>query len=162
MQTRAQTIAVVVFVLSGFASLYLLAVTVSGVRAPGDQDTVTLLARFSDVANLSVDARVKLSGVTVGRVAAIRLEPEAQTALVIMNVERFALPLSKDSTARIINEGLLGSRYIALATGTSRIPLRDGELITHTESAVVLETLVAAVVEKIEYAQTDARSAPTH
>ena len=144
----------VLFLLSGCVALYVLAFTVSGAGVPGNGDVVAFEATFDDVADLDVDARVKIAGVTVGRVAHIALAPPARgsagRARVTLHVERDVAFVSNDATARIVAEGVVGSRYVAIVQGTSSNPLPAGGRIARTEPAMVLEDLVTQVVDRID------------
>ena len=48
----------------------------------------------------------------------------------------------KDSSAKILTSGLLGDQYIGLEPGGSEQNLAAGDVITQTQSAVVLENLI--------------------
>jgi phospholipid/cholesterol/gamma-HCH transport system substrate-binding protein len=147
-----QALGVVLFLLSGCVSLYVLAYTVSGAGVPGNGDVVAFEATFDDVADLDVDARVKIAGVTVGRVARIALAPptrgSAARARVTLHLEREVAFVSDDATARIAAEGVVGSRYVAIVQGTSTNPLPAGGNIARTEPAPVFEDLVTQVVDR--------------
>ena len=153
MPTRLQAVGVVLFLLSGCVALYVLAFTVSGAGVPGNGDVVAFEATFDDVADLDVDARVKIAGVTVGRVARIALAPQARgsagRARVTLHVERDVAFVSDDASARIVAEGVVGSRFIAIVQGTSANALPAGGRIARTEPAMVLEDLVTQVVDRI-------------
>ena len=148
MPTRAQVVAVLFFLLAGVGSMFYMAYAVSGEGVPGTGDTITVFARFTDVADLGIDARVKLAGVTVGRVAAIAIDRRRNAALVTMHVERYAMPLAVDTHARIVSEGLVGGRYIALHQGQEAAVLADGGTLSHAEGALVLESLVTRIVDR--------------
>lgn len=147
MPTRTQFIGVMFFLLCGVGAMSYMAYVVSGEGVPGTGDTITVFARFSDVANLGMKARVKLAGVTVGRVAGISIDRPHDAALVTMHIERYAMPLASDTRARIVSEGVVGSRYIALYQGQQAQAVADGGTLVRTEGAVVLETLVTRIVD---------------
>ena len=48
----------------------------------------------------------------------------------------------KDSSARILTAGLLGDQYVGLEPGGEEKNLAAGDVITQTQSAVVLESLI--------------------
>jgi phospholipid/cholesterol/gamma-HCH transport system substrate-binding protein len=64
---------------------------------------------------------VKVAGVQVGTVSDITIDHGM--AKVVMSVDREALPLHADATAKITLESLLGERYVALDRGTPKAPL---------------------------------------
>ncbi len=51
--------------------------------------------------------------------------------------------LPEDTSASVLTSGLLGDQYIGLEPGGSPEPLRDGDRILVTNSAVVLEQLIS-------------------
>jgi phospholipid/cholesterol/gamma-HCH transport system substrate-binding protein len=56
---------------------------------------------------------------------------------------RADLKLSADTTASIRSSGLIGEKFIALSPGGEDVLLKTDELITDTESAVDLESLIS-------------------
>ncbi|HEB78606.1 MAG TPA: outer membrane lipid asymmetry maintenance protein MlaD [Methylothermaceae bacterium] len=140
--TRVIEIWVGVFVAIGLGALFLLAMEVSNLAEFREQKTgYRLNARFSNIGTLRVRAPVKIAGVTIGRVAAIRLDPEQYEAVVEMRIQpRYRLP--DDSIASIYTSGLLGEQYIAIEAGGSPEYLEDGDEIEITQSALVLEELI--------------------
>jgi phospholipid/cholesterol/gamma-HCH transport system substrate-binding protein len=50
--------------------------------------------------------------------------------------------IPEDSTASVLNEGLLGGKYISLRPGGLNRYLKSGSVIEQTRSAVVLENLI--------------------
>ena len=77
----------------------------------------------------------------VGRVAAIRFDPQTYQAEVEMKVSA-AYPFPKDTIASILTSGLLGEQYVGLAAGADSEMLKDGDRIEMTQSALVLEKLI--------------------
>jgi phospholipid/cholesterol/gamma-HCH transport system substrate-binding protein len=55
--------------------------------------------------------------------------------------EKFAFP--KDSSAKILTAGLLGEQYVGIEPGGNEKNLAPGDVITQTQSAVVLENLIS-------------------
>jgi phospholipid/cholesterol/gamma-HCH transport system substrate-binding protein len=60
---------------------------------------------------------------------------------VTMEIER-DLQFPKDSSAKVLTNGLLGDQYIGLEAGGDDKNLGAGDTITQTQSAVVLENLI--------------------
>ncbi|MBU4508284.1 MAG: outer membrane lipid asymmetry maintenance protein MlaD, partial [Gammaproteobacteria bacterium] len=48
----------------------------------------------------------------------------------------------KDSSAKILTSGLLGDQYIGIEPGGDINNLKGGDMITQTQSAMVLENLI--------------------
>jgi phospholipid/cholesterol/gamma-HCH transport system substrate-binding protein len=100
-------------------------------------------AKFDNVGSLRIGAPVKLAGVRVGRVSAIRLEASTGYKAVVEVIleERFAT-IPKDSDAAIQTASLLGGNYIAITPGGAATPLVDGNEIHTGNSAFSLERLI--------------------
>lgn len=127
------------FVMLGVAALGYLSISIGGLQliAP---DRYVLEARFASVGDLKPGAPVRIAGVKVGQVAAVRLKD--YTAATALSIDRdVALP--KDTVASIRSEGLLGNAYVSLAPGGSLENLRDGASVSHTEPAIDLSDLLA-------------------
>ena len=54
--------------------------------------------------------------------------------------ERYHFP--SDSSLRILTSGLLGDQYIGVDAGYSDASWKQGDTVSNTQSAVVLETLI--------------------
>lgn len=131
-----------VFVVIGFVSLVFLALRVGNLSGANFAETYALQAKFDNIGGLKVRGPVKSAGVLVGRVSAIRFDPQTYEAVVTMDVDsRFKFP--KDTFASILTSGLLGEQYVGLDVGGDDKMLAPGETIAKTQSAVVLEKLIS-------------------
>lgn len=142
-QTRTVELGTGLFVLLGFAALFFLTTQTTGSEAFNAQETYQVTARFQNVGNLKTRAPVSMSGVTIGRVTSIQLDPQILEATVTFVVDSRYDQIPEDSDASILTSGLLGSQYIGLQPGGSEEYLRDGSEIMFTQSAIVLETLIS-------------------
>ena len=142
MQSKTVEIAVGVFVALGLGALFVLAMQVSNLSNLGGDGGYEVRAGFDNIGGLKVRSPVTVAGVRVGRVAAIDYNPETYQAEVVLRIDpRFdSFPL--DTSASIFTSGLLGEQYIALDPGGDIDYLRDGDRITLTQSALVLEQLI--------------------
>ena len=130
-----------IFVAIGFAALAFLAYKVANFSALTASETYRIEAPFDNIGGLKVRAPVKSAGVLIGRVQAIRFDNDSYRALVQMEIDkRFEFPA--DSSASILTSGLLGEQYIGLDAGADVEPLKDGDRVLLTQSAVVLEKLI--------------------
>jgi phospholipid/cholesterol/gamma-HCH transport system substrate-binding protein len=104
----------------------------------------TLYADFDSVSGLKKGAVISIAGVDVGRVSDIRLTDD--------ELARVSLYLSKDikvtddAIASIKTQGIIGDKYIRISQGGSDIILKEGDLLTETESAVDLEELISKYI----------------
>ena len=119
-----------------------LATKVGNLTSNSIKETYQVFANFENIGGLKPRAAVKAAGVVVGRVDSIVFDTEAYHAVVKMKVDtRYIFP--KDTFANIYTAGLLGEQYIGLEAGGDLENLEDGDLITQTQDAVVLEKLIS-------------------
>ncbi|MDN3517385.1 outer membrane lipid asymmetry maintenance protein MlaD [Aquisalimonas lutea] len=138
---RVVEIWVGLFVALGAAALFALAIQVSNIPVFESTDGYEVELRFANIGGLRTRAPVTVGGVRVGRVSDIRLDPDSYQAVVSARIQSdYRLP--EDTSASIYTSGLLGEQYIALDPGGMDMYLRDGDEITLTQSALVLERLI--------------------
>ena len=104
-----------------------------------------LLAQFNDVGGLAPGSSVRISGVKVGALSKITLDPKTFLATVHMQIES-NVHLPVDTIASINTPGLLGDKYLSLEPGNADDMLQPGGMITDTNSAASLEKLLGEVV----------------
>lgn len=132
-----------VFLLMGIAALLWLATEATDYGMQVGDNTYSVTARFSNVADLKTRAPVKIGGVTVGLVERISLDPITFDAIVEMQIDQKYSDIPTDTGASILTSGVLGDRYVGLTPGGAMDALSDGDEIFVTQSAVVLETLIS-------------------
>lgn len=142
MNNRTIEIGVGVFVALGFAALFMLVMQVSNLGTIITGDTYTLKAGFENIGGLKVRSPVTVSGVRVGRVAAIDYDSDAFEAIVTLNIGSAYNRFPEDTSASIFTAGLLGEQYIALEPGGSMENLADGDRLQLTQSALVMEQII--------------------
>jgi phospholipid/cholesterol/gamma-HCH transport system substrate-binding protein len=129
------------FVVAGLGALVILAMKVGNLGTYNVSETYQLQAYFTNIGGLKPKASIKSAGVLVGRVTGISLDTERYEAKVTMSIDkRYQFP--KDTFANILTSGLLGEQYIGLSPGGDTDMLKAGDVIKHTQSAVVLEDLI--------------------
>lgn len=128
------------FVLLGLAAIIYLTIKLGAGSIIGG-DTYALEARFDNASGLNVGASIHVAGVPVGRVEAIRVDPQDFSAIVTFSVLS-GLKLPTDSMASIKTTGLIGDKYISLSPGADTTNLEPGARITMTESSVDIESLI--------------------
>jgi phospholipid/cholesterol/gamma-HCH transport system substrate-binding protein len=101
-----------------------------------------IIAEFDNVGAIDVGTDVRLAGIKVGTVEAQEINPESFQARVTMAINP-AIRLSDDTSAKITNEGLLGSAFIALEPGGADAKLEDGGEISNTQGAIDIWKLVS-------------------
>ena len=130
------------FVLLGLVALVFLALKSANLLSFQWATSYQVTARFDNIGGLKPKAPVKASGVVVGHVDTIRFDDKSYQARVVLLMEqRYAFP--KDSTLKILTSGLLGEQYIGIEAGAEADNLVEGDTISQTQSAVVLENLIS-------------------
>lgn len=135
-----------VFVLLGLAAIAVLAFRV-GSNPLLERGGLRLYAVFDQTGGLKPRAPVELAGVKVGQVRSITLSDDYRARVEMDLREDLQLPI--DTSASIVTSGVLGDRYVSLQLGGDDQILRDGEEITFTESAVILERLIGKLVHNM-------------
>ncbi len=134
------------FVLLGIAALLFLALKAANLASFGEHNQgYTVTAKFDNIGGLKARAPVRSAGVTVGRVRSITLDLKTYQGLVTMQIDD-GVRFPKDSSAKILTAGLLGDQYIGLEAGADDKELAPGDVITQTQSAVVLENLIGQMI----------------
>lgn len=142
-QTRGVEFGTGLFVFLGVAALFFLTTQTANLQGFGDDDGFVVTARFDNVGSLKVRSPVQMSGVTIGRVESIALDPERLEAVVSMRIGNEFSQIPDDSDASILTMGLLGGQYVGLEAGGSETYLAENTDLEFTQSAIVLEKLVS-------------------
>ena len=135
-----------IFVVAGLIALAVLAFRVGNLSSADVTDGYRVEASFENIGSLKVRSAVTLAGVRIGRVAAIRTDPDSYQAIVTLNIDGRYKNLPTDSSASILTAGLLGEQYIGLEPGGADDYLKEGGKIKLTQSAMVLEKLIGRVL----------------
>lgn len=131
-----------IFVALGLAALLGLAMKVGNLTTSSIGETYMVTANFENIGGLKPRAPVKSAGVVVGRVGEIGFDPKTYEAVVSLSIDkRYNFP--KDTFANIYTAGLLGEQYIGLEAGGDETNLKNGDKISQTQDAVVLEKLIS-------------------
>ncbi len=147
--TRTVEISVGLFMVAAVLALTALAFKVSGLSLDGSRPIYRLVAKFDNVADLRARAKVSISGVVVGRVASVGLDPVSLRATVDMDIYEDVGLFPEDSIAVIQTAGLLGDKFIGISIGGALEELEDGGVIEDTQSALVLEDLIGKFVSSM-------------
>ena len=129
------------FVLLGLAALVFLALKAGNMSTISFSNTYAVTGKFDNIGGLKPQAPVKSAGVVVGRVGAIGFDDKTYQALVTLELEA-GYKFPKDSSLKILTAGLLGEQYIGIEPGGDTNNLANGDRISRTQSATVLEDLI--------------------
>jgi phospholipid/cholesterol/gamma-HCH transport system substrate-binding protein len=130
-------IGAIVLIIAGFFFL-----TAYSTKQKNIADGYVLYAQFERVDGLNVGSDVKMSGVKVGIVSKLEINPKTYQARVALTLQP-NIHLPQDSSAEITSESLLGGKYVALVPGGSEAFLKPNGEIIYTQSSVSFESLIS-------------------
>ena len=133
-----------IFVFIGIICLGYLTIRLGKMELLGD-NYYYLYARFQSVSGLKPGADVEMAGVRIGQISTISLDQERQVATVELKIKN-GIILTDDIIASVKTSGLIGDKYVNILPGGSDTVLKDGDLITETESAIDIENLISKYV----------------
>lgn len=142
--------AVGIFMLLGIVAIFVLAFKVSGLSQYSSHSSFKVYAFFDTVGDLKVRAPVTIAGVRIGEVDYISLDKTTFRAKVVMLIDKRRTDLPVDTSAKILTAGLIGANYIELAPGFSDQALKDGNEITETHPAIILENLLGQFIYQVK------------
>ena len=117
-------------------------------------DGYKLEAHFSSIGGLSVGDQVQVSGVKIGSVADVAIDPETYLAIVSLSIDpQYKLPI--DTAAVISSESLLGGRFLSLEPGADEEYLEDGDKIDYTQAPQNLEQLLGQFIFNMQGADKE-------
>lgn len=93
--------------------------------------TYDLNVQFADVSGLPVKAAVKLSGVEVGKVKAIKIEDQKVVVVAAINE---GVPLYKGAKFSVVMTGIIGTKYVKVVQGDESLGLlKAGDYVRGTD-----------------------------
>lgn len=104
-----------------------------------------LIAKFDDVSGISAGSDVKISGIKIGTVQEQFLDEKSYRAALKIGVEK-TVKLPIDSSAKIVSEGLLGTKFVEIQVGSDDELLKNNDEIEFTQSSVNLESLLGRFI----------------
>ena len=142
MQTSKNDVWVGLFVLIGAAAILFLALQSANLLSLNFEKTYHVVGRFDNIGGLKPKAAVRSAGVLVGRVESITFDDKTFQANIRLELQsRYAFP--KDSSLKILTSGLLGEQYIGIEPGGDEKNFAEGDIVSSTQSAIVLENLIS-------------------
>jgi ABC-type transporter Mla subunit MlaD len=118
-----------------------------------------------EVSGLGVQAQVKIDGVQVGSVEAIKLaggtaSPERRIELVLRLDRRYQDAIRSDSVAMVMTEGLLGNRYVNIHRGFRGSAISpDGEIPSMPTQEWTFKDFITSVGKTADCLQAEKNSA---
>lgn len=143
MKTEAK---VGIFVFIGLLSLFLMSTQV-GKFSLMKKEGYSILAILDDVTGLEINSKVKVNGVEVGYVKSFALDSnKVSTELFIYQ----GISIPKDSTILLMQDSLLGSKEINIATGESSENLKPLDKLSSQKSYASFEKTSDGIYEAAE------------
>jgi phospholipid/cholesterol/gamma-HCH transport system substrate-binding protein len=129
------------FMVAGLTAFGYLALELGEVSFLSDSKRYEIIAEFDNVSGVKKGAAVQISGVVMGDVSAIDLTEDNLAVLTLRIDKRVKVPA--DSIASVKSQGIIGDKYIQLSLGGDEEILAEGGLLTETESAIDIESLIS-------------------
>lgn len=104
-----------------------------------------VIAKFNRVDGVSVGTDVRLSGIKVGTVAKMALDPKSYNAVVTIALDN-SVKLPDNSSVRVTSEGLLGNQFLSIEAGASMQMIKPGGEIENTQGSIDLIGLLGKAV----------------
>jgi phospholipid/cholesterol/gamma-HCH transport system substrate-binding protein len=102
-------------------------------------------ARLPRVDGIGIGTDVRLSGIKIGSISDLTLDPKNYLVTVHMNI-RDDIKIPVDSSLMVTSSGLLGSSYISLTPGGDDKMLAPGGMIQNSQGSVDLMGLVGRFI----------------
>ena len=104
-----------------------------------------ITARMPRVDGIATGTDVRLSGIKIGAVDALILDPKTYLVTLHMSV-RSDIPIPDDSSLMVTSSGLLGGSYLSITPGGEDKMLPPGGAITNVQGSVDLMSLVGRFI----------------
>src|SRR3546814_4166559 len=95
-------------------------------------------ATVSKVGGILTGSDVRISGINVGTVSDVRLDPKTYLAVLTLNLKS-DVKLPTDSVASIASNGLIGGNYVRIKPGRAETHLASGGAMEKSEDFKTLE-----------------------
>ena len=106
---------------------------------------ISISAIFDNVTGLSIGDKVKISGITVGKIKNFKLEKEEFEVMVELVVDK-QIKIPDDSTAIISSSSLFGGKFLEIIPGSSEIFLKDKSVIYDTQTSLSFTDMIGKMI----------------
>lgn len=107
-------------------------------------DSYKIYASFGRTDGLNVGDKVRMSGVTIGRVIDAKLDEHFHSRLTMELDSSYKIP--EDSSASIVSFGLIGGKYVEIEVGGSEDYIPPEGSIEYTQDAMILDELLDRII----------------
>ena len=141
MKKYTQETVVGIFVVIGLLAIAYMTVKLGNVGFLGE-NSYSLYAKFNRVTGLRVGNPVNMFGLEIGRVESFKMDQENQVVVVDFKINK-DIQIYDDAIASIKTEGLIGDKFVSIDPGGGGDLLKNGDVITDTESPTDIMDLVS-------------------
>ncbi len=106
---------------------------------------MSISAVFENVTGLSVGDKVKISGITVGKIKSFELEKDEFEVMVELEVDK-NISIPDDSTAKISSSSLFGGKFLEIEPGSSETFLKDKSVIYDTQTSLSFTEMIGKMI----------------
>ncbi len=152
--TRAQKLRLGIFMATGLGVLIGGIVVLAGMKLGEKRDEYVV--RYQEAAvslsGLEVGSPVKYSGIRVGRVDSIRIDPNDVGVIVVELSLDDGTPVAEDTKANLGSQGITGLKYVELSRGSSKARVRKPgeEIPAGTSLFDELASQAGSIATKVE------------
>ena len=107
--------------------------------------SLSISAIFENVTGLSVGDKVKISGITVGKIRNFKLEKDEFQVMVELEVDK-EINIPDDSTAKISSSSLFGGMFLEIVPGSSETFLKDKSVIYDTQTSLSFTDMIGKMI----------------
>jgi len=132
------------FMIAGFLAFSYLSLQMGEFSIFDLEKNYSITADFDNVSGLKVGAVVEVAGVSIGKVADIRLGEQGLATVTLLIKQ--GVKISADAIASIRTQGLIGDKYIKIIQGADEEMLAEGGEVFDTESSIDFEELVSKYI----------------
>ena len=106
---------------------------------------ISISAIFDNVTGLSVGDKVKISGITIGKIRNFKLEKDEFEVMVELEVDK-EINIPDDSTAKISSSSLFGGKFLEIVPGSSETFLNDKSVIYDTQTSLSFTDMIGKMI----------------
>lgn len=152
--TRAQKVRLGIFLAVGIGVLVSGMLILAGMKIGESRDKYVIRWKQADVSlsGLDVGSPVKYSGIAVGRVETVRIDPKDVSVILVELTLDGGTPIAEDTKANLGSQGITGLKYIELTRGSSSARVRKPgeEIPAGTSLFDSLATQAGDIAKKVD------------
>ena len=119
-------------------------------------DGYILTASFDRADGLADGSDVKISGITIGKIVDLKVDPKTFMAVVKFRIPN-EIQLPADTAAKVDSDGLFGGKYLSIIPGGEDEILKPGDEIERTIGPVNIESLIGKFLTSDAKQSADAK-----